>query len=276
MLIMQNDSPFARFRRTNTVKNNCTKRKTSYFIENHLSSTVIYVERTDTTIPAVLIVNDKEGADEFLTFVYAEEDIQLGDYFTWKENNHFFVLEDVHIIKEVDYKKLKTLECNAQTTDGVWIHFKGNMRSFKDNTIRQNYEVNGLKPLIIAPLHDSLKINGYITIDNQVWHIVDADVDSIHGIGYYYVERDLNARDIEAEIEALEENGELDGPSVIYVDQGVTLISQYGFIRSSADIEILKRDANSVTFCPKSAGYISITIRQDNIEKTYNYEVKEL
>jgi hypothetical protein len=172
-----------------------------------------------------------------------------------------------------------TKEVSYVTLQGALLSLKQSNNVVKVDVIEgtvQNYEVNGLKPLIIAPLHDSLKINGYITIDNQVWHIVDADVDSIHGIGYYYVERDLNARDIEAEIEALEENGELDGPSVIYVDQGVTLISQYGFIRSSADIEILKRDANSVTFCPKSAGYISVTIRQDNIEKTYNYEVKEL
>lgn len=272
---MQNESPYARFRRTNTTKNNCTKRQTSYFIENHLSSTEIYVERTEATIPSVLVVNDAEGADGFLTFVYAEEDIQLGDYFTWKEDNHFFILEDVYIVKEVDYKKFKALECNVQTSDGVWLYFKGNMRTFKDNALRQNYEINGLKPLIIAPLHETLKINGYITIDDQKWHIIDADVDSIHGIGYYYVERDLNSRNIEDELELLEEEGLLDGPSVVYVGQGVTINSDKGFITGD-DIQVLKRTANSVDFKFTSAGRLSVTVKQNNVEKTYNYEVKEL
>lgn len=272
---MQNESPFARFRRTNTTKNNCTKRKTSYFIENHLSSTTIYVERTDITIPAVLVVNDKEGADEFLTFVYAEEDIQLGDYFTWKETNHFFILEDVHVIKEVDYKKFKALECNAQTSDGVWLHFKGNMRTFKDNTIRQNYEINGLKPLIIAPLHDSLKINGYITIDNQTWHIIDADVDSIHGIGYYYVERDLNDRNLEEELDILVENDELDSNNTLYVGEECTLATTRGFIEAN-DIEIINRTVDSITFKPLKKGELSVVVIQNNQRLIYNYEVKEL
>lgn len=272
-----NEGAFERFRRTNTVKDNCTTKKTSYFIEHHLSSTNILVERTNENLPAVLVVNDTEGADQFLTFVYQDADIQLGDYFTWKEDNHFFILESVHIIKEVDYKKFRALECNAVTSDGKWIYFKGNMKTYRDIALKGNYEINSLNPVVIAPISAGFVINGDFVMNNQTWHIVDADLDTIKGIGYYYVERDLNPRNMEADIEALEDADALDPANTLYVGEKVTLSTYKGYIEADKAITILSRSANSVEFAANEAGDMRVIVRNSGgANVTYIYSVKEL
>lgn len=271
------ENAFERYRRVNSVKDNCTKKKTSYFIEHHVSSTKIHVERTDETIPSVLVVNDAEGADQFLTFVYDEEDIQLGDYFTWKETNHFFILEQVHVIKEVDYKKFRALECNMVTSDGIWLYFRGNMKTYRDIALRGGYELNSLQPVVIAPIGAGLKINGYFTANSQVWHIVDADLDTINGIGYYYVERDLNPRNMEDELEALDEAGELDTSNTLYIGEKVKLHTYRGYYTSNKHINIDSRSNNSITFAATEPGELVVVVRDESgIDRRYTYMVKEL
>jgi hypothetical protein len=273
---MPSEGAFERYRRANSVSNNCVKKKTSYFIEHHLSSTEIYVERTKETLPAVLVVNDSEGIDSFLTFVYENEDIQLGDYFTWKENNHFFVLEKVHIIKEVDYKKFRALECNAITSEGHWIAFKGNMKSYRNTSLKGQVELTSLQPIVIAPISANLQINKTFTVNNQQWKVIDADLSSINGIGYYYVQRDLNPRDLEAEEDALIDSGELDSNNTIYVGEKLTFNSERGYVISAMPIQILSRTATTVEVAAKQPGPLTITVRQNGIDKSYNYEVKEV
>lgn len=273
--IVQNESAFERFRRTNSVRNNCVKKKTSYFIEHHLSSTEIYVERTEETIPAVLVVNDTEGADSFLTFVYEDEDIQLGDYFTWKENNHFFVLEKVHVIKEVDYKKFRALECNAVTSEGHWIAFRGNMKSYRNTSLKGQVELTSLQPIVIAPISANLEINKTFVIGSQHWKVIDADLSSINGIGYYYVQRDLNPRNLEEEQDALYENNELAASNVIYIGEKVKLATDKGYIDGN-NITVLSRNIDNVVFAANEAGPLSVTVVVDGINKTYNYIVKEV
>ena len=273
---MPNEGAFERFRRANSVANNCVKKKTSYFIEHHLSSTEIYVERTQETLPAVLVVNDAEGVDGFLTFVYEHEDIQLGDYFTWKESNHFFVLEKVHIIKEVDYKKFRSLECNAVTSEGHWIAFQGNMKSYKNTSLKGQVELTSLQPVVIAPISANLQINKTFTVNNQQWKVIDADLSSINGIGYYYVQRDLNPRDLESEEEALMDSGEIVTSDTVYVGQELTFESEKGYVISAMPIQILSRTSTSVKVAPKQEGPLTITVRQGGIDKSYNYNVKEV
>lgn len=273
---MPSEGAFERYRRANSVANNCIKKKTSYFIEHHLSSTEIYVERTQETLPAVLVVNDSEGIDSFLTFVYENEDIQLGDYFTWKENNHFFVLEKVHIIKEVDYKKFRALECNAVTSEGHWISFRGNMKSYRNTSLRGQVELTSLQPVVIAPISANLQINKTFVVGTQHWKVIDADLSTINGIGYYYVQRDLNPRDLEAEQDELYDNGTMVSSNTIYVGEQITLTTERGYIISPSPIQIISKSATSVTFAANQTGPLSVTVRQDSIDKTFNYDVKEV
>lgn len=108
-----NENAYERFRRLHTVKNNCLRSKTSLFIENHESSTTIVVDRTEESIPAVIVMTAVDGPDNAYLYVYDEADIMRGDYFTWNEEEKFFVLDKERIIKDVDYHKYKVLECNV-------------------------------------------------------------------------------------------------------------------------------------------------------------------
>lgn len=83
------------------------------------------------------------------------------------------------------------------------------MTSFKNTTLKgSSYEEVTSQPVVIAPINDKMILNGYIIINEQNWRIVDADRDTINGIGYYYIEKDLNSRNLEQELDELEDNGE--------------------------------------------------------------------
>lgn len=272
-----NENAYDRFRRLHSVKNGCLKRKTSFFIENHESSTTITVDRTEEQLPAVLVMNDYDGPDTASVFVYSKEDLKSGDYFVWNEEVHFFVLEQVHVIKDVDYHKFKALECNVLVNGTIWAYFKGNMTSFKNTTLKgSSYEEVTSQPVVIAPINDEMILNGYIIINEQNWRIVDADRDTINGIGYYYIEKDLNSRNLEQELDELEDNGEAPTATTWYVGQTITLDTEQGYITADKNIKITKRTAKSVTFTILESGLVHVSTREGGNIKTRNYTVKEV
>ena len=106
------ENAYDRYRRNYQVQSGCLTKKTAYFIENHESSVMIGVNRTEEEIPAVLVFTDKEGADEIFLYVNTQDDFQVQDYFTWNSIT-FFAYEQVNVVKEVDYVKYKALQCNV-------------------------------------------------------------------------------------------------------------------------------------------------------------------
>lgn len=272
-----NENAYERFRRLHTVKNNCLRSKTSLFIENHESSTTIVVDRTEESIPAVIVMTAADGPDNAYLYVYDEADIMRGDYFTWNEEEKFFVLDKERIIKDVDYHKYKVLECNVLVNNSFWAYFKGNMTSFKNTTLKSNgYEQVTSQPLLIAPINSELKLNGYITINDQNWRVVDADRDTINGIGYYYVEKDLNSRNLENDMDELEENGEAPTATTWYKGQTVSVVTEKGYIKADKNIQIIKRTVTSVTFKLLESGVIHVAVQESGEIKEHTYTVKEV
>lgn len=275
-MTVPNENAYERFRRVHKVSKSCTDKKTSYFIANHESSTEITVVRTGEELPAVMVMNHAEGADNSLLYVYADADINLGDYFNWKEEYHFFVLERVTIIKDVDFKKFTALECNVLVNDQFWAFFMGNKRAYKTTSIvGGSYEADNLQPILIAPVNDEFKINGYINFNNQAWRILSADLDSITGIGYYYIDRALNPRNLESEMDELEDNGEAPSANTVYVGAEITAPTEQGYLVAD-DIVIIKRTAAAVTFKAMTAGKLTVTTRQNGEEVTISYDVREV
>ena len=273
---MPNENAYERFRRVHKVSKSCTDKKTSYFIKNHESSTTITVQRTGEELPAVMVMNHAEGADNSLLYVYADADINLGDYFDWKEEYHFFALERVTIIKDVDFKKFTALECNVKVNDQFWAFFMGNKRAYKTTSIMAgSYEADNLQPILIAPVNDEFKINGYITFNSQTWRILSADLDSITGIGYYYIDRALNPRDLESEMDELEDNGEAPSANTVYVGAEITVPTEQGYLVAD-NIVIIKRTAAAVTFKAMTAGKLTVTTRQNGNDLTISYDVREV
>lgn len=59
-----------------------------------------------------MIITDKEGPDTSLVYTYTERaknnELLKGDYYTWK-NNTYLVYEDIDLVREVNYKKQKSI-----------------------------------------------------------------------------------------------------------------------------------------------------------------------
>lgn len=276
MTVPNNENAFERFRRVHAVAQGCNKQKTSHFIRNHESSTEITVVRTSDVLPAVMVMNHAEGADNSLLYVYKDADINLGDYFTWNEDYHFFILEPVIIVKDVDFKKFTALECNVFVNDSFWAYFAGNRRSYKATSLAGGYyEIDNLQPVLVAPINDELVINGYIKFNQQTWRILTADLDSIHGIGYYYIDRALNSHDIEADLDRLADSDNPPEDNTVYIGMEITVATEQAYLAAS-NVKIVKRSASAVTFIPQQAGDLRVVVRQNGIERTLVYDVREI
>jgi hypothetical protein len=263
------ENAYDRYRRNYGIQKDCLRKKTAYFIENHESSVIIGVNRTGEDIPAVLVFTDKEGADEILLYVSAEDDFKLLDYFTWNSIN-FFAYERVEVVKEVDYVKYKALQCNVLVNDSFWAYFRSTMRGARDDTLSGRTEVSTLIPLLIAPKNDQLTIGGKITFNDQAWDIEDGDIFSLTGLGYYYLSRGINARDDE------EWEPEEEIPSNLrYVNQEIVLATENGYYVADGKVKLVNRTLNQVVILPLEAGTLNVTTLKQGSSVLNTFVIKE-
>lgn len=256
------ENAYDRYRRNYQVQSGCLTKKTAYFIENHESSVIIGVNRTEEEIPAVLVFTDKEGADEIFLYVSVHDDFQVQDYFTWNSIT-FFAYEQVNVVKEVDYVKYKALQCNVFVNNSFWAFFRSTLRGARDDTLSGRAEVSTLIPLLIAPRNDQLMIGGEVTFNNQVWDIEDGDIFTLTGIGYYYLSRGINPNNEEdIELEPITEH--------YYIGSEIKLNTEMGYCLSADATKnyykIKERAMNYVIVVPTKAGNLEInTLKQGEI-----------
>ena len=261
------EGAYDRYRRILEVQNQCLKKKTAYFIENHESTVTINVNRTEEDLPAVLIFSDQEGPDEALLYVSINDDFIVHDYFTWK-NTTFFAYEQVQIAKDVDYIKFKVLMCNVFVNESFWAYFKSTLRSAKDTTMSAQAERSTLVPLLIAPKNEELRIGGVINFNNQTWDIEDGDIFTLSGIGYYYLSRGLNSRD-EDEYEPVEED------SYYYIGSVINLSTEGGFYNPNLKVKLKERTLNSISLIPLEAGELKVITLKDGNSVENTFVIKE-
>ena len=263
------ENAYDRYRRNYGVQQDCLRKKTAYFIENHESSVIINVTRNGDDIPAVLVFSDREGADDILLYVSVEDDFQLQDYFTW-QNITFFAYEKVEVVKEVDYVKYKALQCNVFVNDSFWAYFRSTLRAARDNTLSGTTEVSTLIPLLICPKNPQLSIGGQIHFNDQVWDIEDGDIFTLSGIGYYYLSRGMNSRD--------EEEWEPEEPIIpnqYYIGEPIKIDTSMGYCKPvdiNEDLfKIKERAVDYVIILPIKEGTLNVEIMQLNevVQKTF-------
>lgn len=255
------ENAYDRYRRNYQVQTGCLTKKTAYFIENHESSVVINVNRTEEDIPAVLVFTDKEGADEIFLYVSVHDDFQVQDYFTWNTIT-FFAYEQVQVVKEVDYIKYKALQCNVFVNNSFWAFFRNTLRGARDVTLSGKTELSTLIPLLIAPRNEQLTIGGQVNFNNQVWDVEDGDIFTLTGIGYYYLSRGMNSND-EEDIE------DIDVVEKYYIGSEIKLETELGYCMSvdatKNFYKIKERAMNYVVIVPTKAGLLEInTLKQGN------------
>lgn len=238
-----NENAYERYRRRAEVLKNCDVKKTGSFIENGEQSTEIVVDRTQETIPVAMIMSHKEGADELYVFCHNGADFQVLDYYTWTDNNenehHYFVSEQVAIVKNVEYRKLKSFECNVWVNNNFWAYFKGPLRTSRDTGFHSHYEENKLLPILICPIREDVFVGQYVVIKDQTWRIVEADIYTIDGLGFYTMSRGMNDNNVD--------DIEQEDSSLIYVGQNIELPTYNGYYSStSSAIQLISRSAKKI------------------------------
>lgn len=262
-----NENIRERMSRMNAVKNQCIRNKNSYFVEHSENSVTVLNERLGEEQTVSLVVNDAEGPDTALVFSLKTTDVVVGDYLTWKETSHFLVTESVKVIKDVDYNKFRAFECNVLINKNIRGYLIGSKQAAKDIKLSNRFETSKLLPTLICPVSSGIKIDDQITIDNQIWDVVEADTISNPGIGYYYIERGTNTMSSQGRMPK-------DKGNYAYKRTELTLPSEDGYFRSDVDLEIVRRTAESVTFKVPSEDFIIYTL-VNGAEKENKYIVKE-
>lgn len=100
---------FSSFRRKAEVEDSCRQKWESRFIKEGVSATTIFQVRLNKEREAALVINEKEGPDQFIVFTYKDsedktQELGKGDFFFWKDKL-FFTFEDIDIVHDVNYKK---------------------------------------------------------------------------------------------------------------------------------------------------------------------------
>ena len=270
--MQNNEGAFERYRRRQEVLKSCNVKKTGMFIENSEMSTDVIVDRTQNTIPVAMVMSFKEGADELFVFSYNDADFVEGDYYTWTDQydneHHYFTSEMLSIIKQVQYKKFKSFECNVLVNKNFWACFKSSMRGAKDSGFSANREEDKSLPILIAPKNDELYMGAYIEIQEQIWRIVEADVYTLPYIGFYSLERSMNSLPSDLK----------DAPDIVYVGQRLKLDTYGGKCVIYGDAKIIERNFETVEIEVTSAEQEVLTVdtyNSDGEVVTYTYNVKE-
>lgn len=261
-------SAYSRFRETNNKELRCSRKVDTYFIKNHVGSTTIEVVRTEEQLPAVLIFDNKEGVDNVLLYTCIESDIKPGDYYLWRDR-HFLVIEEISIVKEIGFKKQRTVECNAVANGNLHVAFVGSGRSYRDTRLDGKvYESSGLRPLVIAP-HGVIAIDDYLTIGGYTWRVVDGDTISLAAADYMYLERVPSNTTVEVDEE------ELEGNPITYAGSQLVIVCDNGLVTSDAKFQIVERTSTTCTIIvPHGLLTFTIDYKQDGKDVATTYIVK--
>lgn len=94
-------------------------------------------------------------------------------------------------------------------------------------------------PILICPIRDELVVGQHVEIKNQTWRIVEADVYTIEGLGFYTMNRAMNNNDAEDIVQ--------EDRSLLYVGQTIELDTYNGYYSSSSSaVQLISRNARKI------------------------------
>ena len=256
-------SIFSRFRNTCSGEQKCGTINNAFFIKNHVGSTEVEIVRTSEELPAVLIFDNGEGVDNVLLYTCIGSDVVPGDYYTWK-GRHFIVTEDITIVKEIGFKKQRSIECNTKANDSIHIAFIGNARTYKDTKLQKNYEGSGLQPLVIVP-NGKIEIDDYVTIGGYRWRVVDGDTVTLSAVNYLYLDRVPNTLTTDVP----------DPSNVIFAGSHLLILCDNGIAASPVAFTTIERTATSITISvPFGITTFPLSFAREGEPVTVDYIVK--
>ncbi len=238
-------SKFGTFRRKHEVSESCQQKYESSFIFEGTGSAVIHHFRPNRNKKAAIILTDKEGPDISIIFTLKEnkEDINLqkGDYYSW-EDKIYFVYENVDLVREANFIKQKSYQCNVQfevAGKTYYGYFVSSLQRYADTLLQKNIVISDTdKPVLILPHSDWICKDKKIVIGKKPYRIVSYDDMTNAGIVYASLDRDFISDEGDPAVDV----------NRVRAGDEVTVAICNGYFDTDFEVEIIDLSLDSVTF----------------------------
>jgi hypothetical protein len=248
---------YSTFRNRTEVSADVNIRKATEFIENSASSVEALRESNYTNIKAVIISERKEGGDETILFTYAEDEIVLGEYITYR-NKTYLVYSEYNVIFSDAFKKHKLIECNIELKWGENIqkaYYISSLRKYSGLVnlgVEIPYEFSSQKPLVITKANSNFKAGTRFIISGEGFVVNDLDKFSNSGIYYASVEKAT----VYSDIDDIATNTTEEIPAAtatvssgeIVAGEDITITTNSAYAVFSHDVEIVSKSTTQVIF----------------------------
>lgn len=267
------NSKYGTFRNRTEVNTNVTIRQASEFIEKSASSVDALRESTSTNIKAVIISEQKEGGNETILFTYTKDNIQTGEFITYRSKT-YLVYGQYEIIFSDEFKKHKLIECNVELKFGNQIqkaYYISSLRRYNAMRDLSNtylpYEFSSQKPMIITKANTNIKFDTRFIILGEAFIVNEIDKISNQGIYYLSIEKTTKIQGVdnlttnvtqpvpEKQIEILQGD--------IIAGDNITISTNFGYAEFSYDVDIISKTATTVVF-EAPIGVSSLTVSTKN------------
>ena len=253
------------FRKKIEISDNCVANYESSFIVEGTSAVKIFSLRLNVFKQAAIIITDKEGPDTSLVYTYRErakqQELLKGDYYTWK-NNTYLVYEDIEQVREVNYKKQKSYQCNVSFTlnDNIYFgYYVSSLSRFVDDKLENKLNITDTeKPILILPSYDWISVGTKLMICGKPYKIVNFDAITNCGICYCSLDRDFADKFADEAISEPESATLIAG-----LEQELDI--KFGYFETDKTVEIIQKSMNKVKFIiPYGIDELTITTKDEN------------
>lgn len=238
----------------------------------------LFVNKLNRTIPAIFIANDKEGIDEVTIYSYPDDGLEIGDYVKYYNKDHFIYKETNNAKRENSVKTHLAIACNIEFThknNNYKAFFKGKLRSVSEDVQNLSEKLGvylDTLNLLMLPHDGNIKYNDFLLINGETYKVVDEDIISNPGTGYYVIEKTTT---INTNKETISLNEDFTPENVLYSNTTHTISTEGGYILFDSAVEILSRTATLISFkVPKNITSLSVTTKEEGINKTTVFSVR--
>lgn len=159
-------SNFNRFIDKNKKRTLAADEMNGRFVFNGYPTTIITCGEQSVT---AAVVNKQEQEKAYI-YTDLQHSLDIGSVWTTK-GLHFLIVEEIVIIKDVQWKKYIALLCNV-LIDDMWCYFKGSEKAAISTSIKENVFLNTqAKPVLVSAA--KLGFRDKVVINNRAWMVIE-------------------------------------------------------------------------------------------------------
>jgi hypothetical protein len=267
------NSKYGTFRNRTEVNTNVTIRQASDFIEKSASSVDAFRESTGANIKAVIISEQKEGANETILFTYAVDNVVVGEFITYR-NKTYMVYGQYEIIFSNEFKKHKMIECNVTLKSSSVTqraYYISSLRKYvslaNDTDSYIPYEFSTQRPVIVTKANTNIKPGERFLVNGEPFIINDIDKLSNEGVLYMSVEKSTIIPGVDnttTKVANPVPTPVLDNlQGDITAGENITILTHDGYAVFSVDVDIISKNATTVIF-EAPIGVKNLTVKTKN------------